>query len=308
MRSVVSSVKAQRSVGEIKNSIEKALDLIDFRTKNTVRSVVIKPNLCYYWHADTGYTTDPRVVAGVIDYIRERWGADTDIEIVEADATAMRTKYAFLILGYEKLAREKKVGLFNLSTDSREVKKARVNGREIKFEVPRLLLNCDLFINVPKLKIMRQTTITCALKNIFGCIATPRKIVYHQFLDEAIVGINKILQPDVTIVDGLVALSRFPVRLDLVMAGSSAFSVDSIASRIMGFNPRKVSFLKLAVKEGLGDLRKIEVVGADICALRRKFPHVNQFLFTHMWDWQLRLLKMYNTIVNDIIPPILETS
>ena len=306
MGGVVSLVRARSSAEGIKNFIAKALDLVDFRPKSPVKSVAIKPNLCYYWNADTGYTTDPRVVGGIIDYVRERCGADIDIKVVEADATAMRTRYAFLVLGYEKLANEKKVELFNLSTDEREDKKVRVNGREIKFEVPRLLLNSDLFINVPKLKIMRDTTITCALKNIFGCIASPRKIVYHPLLDEAIVGINKILQPNFTIVDGLVALGRFPIRLGLVMAGNNAFSVDCIASQIMGYNPKRVRFLQLAAKEGFGDPKKIEVIGADLDVFKREFPHVNKFLFSHSWEWQLRLLRTYSTIVNDVIPPILE--
>ena len=306
MGDVVSLVRAQSSVEDIKNFIAKALDLIDFRSKNPVKSVAIKPNLCYYWHADTGYTTDPRVVAGIIDYVRERCGADVDIKIVEADATAMRTKYAFLMLGYKKLANQKKVELFNLSTDGRDEKKVRVNGREIKFEVPRLLLNSDLFINVPKLKIMRETTITCALKNIFGCIASPRKIVYHPFLAEAIVGINKVLQPDVTIVDGLVALGRFPFRLGLVMAGSNAFSVDCVASQIMGYNPEKLGFLKLATKERFGNPKNITVLGEDINTFKKVFPHRNNFIFSRSWDIQLGLLRAYSRIVGDVIPPILE--
>jgi len=296
----------QSSVEEIRNSIAKALDLVDFRSKKHVKSVAIKPNLCYYWNADTGYTTDPRVVGGIIDYVRERCGADTNIKVVEADATAMRTRYAFLMLGYEKLANEKKVELFNLSTDDREEKKVRVNGREIKFEVPRLLLDSDLFINVPKLKVMRDTTITCALKNIFGCIASPRKIVYHPFLDEAIVGINKILQPNITIVDGLVALGRFPIRLGLVMAGNNAFSVDCVASQIMGYNPSKLGFLKLATKEKFGNPKGITVLGEDINTFKKVFPHRNNFIFSKSWDIQLGLLRAYGRITGDIIPPILE--
>ena len=40
-----------------------------------------------------------------------------DIAIVESDASAMRCKYAFSMLGYEKLAKEKNVRLVNLSED-----------------------------------------------------------------------------------------------------------------------------------------------------------------------------------------------
>jgi uncharacterized protein (DUF362 family) len=292
---------------DIKEAIEKALDLIDFKPKVSVKSVDIKVNLCYYWHASTGYTTDPRVVGGIIDCLRERYGKDVQIRIVEADGTAMRTKYAFRMLGYEELAKRKNVELFNLSQDEIREEKVCVNGREIAFQIPQSLLKSDLFINVPKLKIMRETKITCALKNIYGCIAYPRKIIYHPILNEAIVGINKILHPDLTIVDGIVALGRFPIKLGLIMASKDAFSVDWIASQIIGFNPSKIKFLKIAINEALGNLNGIEIRGKeDIGFFRRLFPKENFFSSKTLWTMQFRALMFYKKISGDTIPPFLE--
>jgi len=306
MGDLVGLVKVHSSEEEIKNSVEKALDIINFEPKSPVKSVDIKVNLCYYWHAATGYTTDPRVVAGVIDCIRERYGKDTHIRIVEADATAMRTKHAFLMLGYEKLAKEKDVELFNLSNDEISVEKAKVNGYEIDFQVPISLKKSDLFINMPKLKIMRETRITCALKNIYGCIAFPRKIVYHSMLSEAIVGINKILHPHLTIVDGLVALGRFPIKLGLIMISRDSFSTDWVASKIMGYNPEKIDFLRIAREEKIGDLNGIETRGENIVYFAKIFPKENFFSSKFWWDAQFRLFRLYAKIVKDIVPPMLE--
>jgi len=163
----------------IKDSVYKALELINFNVDRPITQVAIKPNLCYYWDANTGYTTDPRVVAALIDWVRDNIGEKVDIKIVEADATAMKTHLAFQTLGYSKLAEYKKVELFNLSKDTIVEKKVIISNREINYKVPQLLLETDLFINVPKLKIMKEVKITCAMKNIFGCIAFPRKIIYH---------------------------------------------------------------------------------------------------------------------------------
>ena len=306
MGDVVSLVRSHGSEEEIKNSIGEALDLIDFKPKGSVKFVDIKVNLCYYWPAATGYTTDPRVVAGVIDCVRERCGADVHIRVVEADATAMRTKHAFLMLGYEKLAQEKKVELFNLSTDSVDEKKVCVNGHEITFQVPLSLLKSDLFINVPKLKIMRDTKITCALKNIFGCIASRRKIVYHPILNEAIVGINKILHPNLTIVDGLIALGRFPVELGLIMTSADPFSIDWVASQIMGYAPPRIGFLRIAAKEEVGCPEGIIIRGESLDMFRKRFPKAH-FFFSKRWRaLQLGLVRLYGKVVNDVIPPILE--
>jgi uncharacterized protein (DUF362 family) len=306
MGSVVSLVRTQSSMENIRNAVSEALDLIDFKLNGSVRSVAIKPNLCYYWDAATGYTTDPRVVAGVIDWVRERCGDDVNVKVVEADASAMRTRYAFPVLGYERLAKQKKVELFNLSNDVLMEKTARVNQREISFKVPELLLKTDLFINVPKLKIMRDTKITCAMKNIFGCIGSPRKIVYHPFLEEAIVGINKLLRPHLTVVDGLVALGRSPVKLGLIMASVDPFSVDWIVSRITGYNPSRVGVLKNARKEKLGDPDGITTRGENITEFEKVFPKENFTSSRHSWSIQFWLLKTYRKIVGDIIPPMLE--
>ena len=306
MGDVVGLVRARSSEEEIKNSIGKALDLINFKPKCPVKAIDIKVNLCYYWHAATGYTTDPRIVAGIVDCVRERYGKDTYIRVVEADATAMRTKHAFSMLGYEKLAKEKNVELFNLSKDEISQEKVRVNGHEIAFQIPQSLVKSDLFINVPKLKIMRDTKITCALKNVFGCIASSRKIVYHSILNEAIIGINKILHPNLTIVDGLVALGRFPIKLGLIMVSTDPFSIDWIASQIVGYNPSKIKFLKIAMKEKLGNLDGIMTRGENPIAFKKIFPKGN-FFSSKMWtNVQLGLLRLYANVSKDVIPPFLE--
>jgi len=304
--SVVSLVRTQGSLESIKASISEALNLINFSLDGSIETVAIKPNLCYYWDAATGQTTDPQVISGVIDFVREKCGEDVDIKVVEADASAMRTKYAFTVLGYEKLAKEKDVQLFNLSEDVLVEKTAHVNKREISFKVPQLLLNSDLFVNASKLKIMRETKITCAMKNVFGCIGYRRKIVYHPFLEKAIVAINKILRPHVTVVDGLVALGRFPVKLDLIMAGVDPFSVDWVASDIMGYNPSRVGFLRTAMKEQLGNPSGIATCGENVAGFKKAFPAENFASSKYSWSILFGLMKMYRKITGDVIPPVLE--
>lgn len=308
MGNVVSLVRANGSPRNIKDSIESAVDLIKFKPVGPTHSVVIKPNLCYYWDSSTGCTTDPRVVSEIIDFVRERFGENVEIRVAEADASAMRTKHAFPVLGYDRVAKEKNVELFNLSNDVLADETVRVNGREISFKVPELLRKCDLFINVPKLKIMRATKITCAMKNVFGCIGFPKKLVYHKILDEAIVGINKILHPHLTIVDGLVGLGRFPAKLDLIMASVDVFSVDWIASTIMGYRPSSVRFLKIAMKEKLGNPSGVMTIGQKVNEFERIFPKEGFVPLKYLWAAQFSLLKAYRKLSGDIIPPVLEES
>ena len=306
MGSVVSLVRTQGSLESIKGSISEALSLINFNLDGSIESVVIKPNLCYYWDAATGQTTDPQVVSGIIDFVREKCGEDVDVKVVEADASAMRTKYAFTVLGYERLSQEKNVELFNLSNDSLVEKTVMVGERELSFQVPQLLLNCNLFINVPKLKVMRETKITCAMKNLFGCIGSPRKVVYHPFLDEAIVGINRVLRPHLTIVEGLVALGRFPVKLGLIMAGVDTFSIDWVASQILGYKSSKVRFLKIAMEDEIGNPKRITTRGVSVAEFKKNLQKPRFTSSNYWWNAQSWLLKMYRKVVGDVIPPALE--
>lgn len=302
----VSLVKLENNGASIKKDVSKALKLIDFKLPSSVNNIAIKVNLSYYWNSSTGHTTDPVLVSVLIDYFRETYGHDVEIKIAEADATAMQTKYVFPLLGYTKLAAQKKVKLCNLSEDVIEEKEVKVNGQKIALKVPQTLLQSDLFINVPKLKVMRATHITCAMKNLFGAIAYPRKVTYHPFLGETIVAVNKILKPHLNIVDGLVALGRFPVRLNLLMAGEDTFSVDWVAAQIMGYKPSRIKFLNLAIKERLGNPKDIAVVGEKIETFKKDFPTENNFVTRVKMGLQLSLLKTYSRISGDVIPSVIE--
>ena len=300
------SLVHSKSNTPIKDSINKAVNLIDFKIRKPISSVIIKPNLCYYWDASTGYTTDPLVVAGIIDWVREECGSNVDIKVVESDATAMRTKYAFKMLGYETMAITKGVELHNLSIDERISHQVYVQDREINFTTSKLLMDSDLFINVPKIKIGRLTKITCAMKNIFGCISNRRKVQYHPFINHAIVGINKLVKPHLTIVDGLVGLGSMPVKLDLLMASQDAFSTDCIASKIIGYKPKSIDCLKIAAKENLGNFDGIDVTGETLEKFQDLFPKLSFISTENSWPFLLWLLKTYSRIVNDVIPPILD--
>jgi uncharacterized protein (DUF362 family) len=306
MLTSVSLVKVGANDSNLKTQVAKAIALISPVLPSKVDTLIIKPNLCYYWNASTGQTTDPQYVSVVIDHFREIYGDDIEIKIAEADASAMQTKYAFLILGYTKLAEQKKVKLFNLSEDAVEEREIQVNGSKIVLKVPKSLLQSELFINMPKLKIMRGTHISCAMKNLFGAIAYPRKVAYHPQLSETIVAINKLLKPNLNLVDGLVALGRFPVKLGIIIAGTNTFAVDWIAAQIMGYKPSRIKFLKEAIKENLGNPRDVHVVGERIEIFNKEFPTENNFNARLKMSLQLSLIKGYSRITGDIIPPSMD--
>jgi len=269
--SLVSFVCAKDSGYEaLKESIEKSLELINFSPKRKIQRVVVKPNMAYYLHPSTGEITDPYFVGILIDALREKFAKDCEIFVVESDATAMKCKHAFKMHGYDKLSREKGFRLVNLSEERSKIIDIEVNKAKFKFYVPELFYNADLVVNVPKPKYMMDVKITCALKNMFGCNAYPRKFVYHRALNEAIVAINKLIKTDLVVVDGLTVSGKYTKKLNLVMSSMDPVALDAAASRIMGINPESVKQIVLASREGLGSL-DFSPIG-DFSYAERNFP------------------------------------
>jgi uncharacterized protein (DUF362 family) len=252
--SLVSLVKIRgNTANSLRQGITESLGLIGYSFKKEIRNVVIKPNLCYYWDYTTGQTTDPKFIAALINFMRERTSVD-EISIIESDASAMQCRHVFKMLGYEKLSRDYNVNLINLSQDKSDKVEVKLGSQNFHLMVPRTIRNADLKINVPKIKYtIEEIKITCALKNIFGCNPYRRKFHFHPRLGETIVALNKAMRFDLCIVDGNIVSGVAPRRLGLTMASKDPVAIDTAAAKIAGVNPRTIKYLQLAKKEGLGN-------------------------------------------------------
>lgn len=270
--SLVSFVKAKnRESGSVRQAIQDSLNLIGFQFAENVKDVVVKPNMCYYWDYSTGETTDPEFVAALVDLIHDRVSPDIKVSIVESDASAMRCKYAFRMLGYEKMARRTGATLVNLSEDETESVKVTVRGHSFRFAVPQTILKADLRVNVPKIKYMQGTKITCALKNIYGCNPYRKKFEYHRKLDETIVALNKVMGFDLCIVDGITVSGVQPRRLGLVMASLDPVAIDASAARVAGLNAGSIGHIILARREGVGNASFVPR-GTDPSYFEERYP------------------------------------
>jgi len=263
---------SDRRVVSIKKAIKEALELIGYSFPK-VKKVVIKPNMCYYWDYSTGQTTDPNFVAALISILREEISSDVEISIVESDASAMKCKYAFKYLGYDKLARDYHVKLVNLSEVESEKVEVKVGEKIFEFRVPKVIRDANLRINVPKMKYMSFTKISCALKNIYGCNPFPKKFKYHPKLNETIIALNKVMPFELHLLDGLIVCGSQTSKLGLVMGSRDPVTMDTVAAIIMGVKPKSIDHIILAEKEGIGKSSFI-VRGMDMDYFKKKYPKV----------------------------------
>jgi uncharacterized protein (DUF362 family) len=271
--SLVSFVKInQESPNPFKQAILQSLQLIDYSFNKTVKKILIKPNLCYYWDCTTGQTSDPKFVAELIDLLREKISSDVEISLVESDASAMRCKYAFRMLGFERLALEKNVKLVNLTDEPCDDINVSCNNKTYNFTVPKIIQDADLKINLPKIKYtVDPIKLTCALKNLYGCNPYPKKYKYHQDLGNVIVALNKALKFDLNLIDSNIASGIQPRRLGLLMASRDPVAIDVASAHIAWLNPNKIPYFNLAEKEGVGS-RKFIPKGTPLEHFKAHYP------------------------------------
>lgn len=286
--SIVSLAKIEKS--NFKKAIEDSLNFLGYSFDRKIREIVIKPNMCYYWDYSTGQTTDPKFVAALIDILREKTSV-SNIALVESDASAMKCKYAFRFLGYEKLFKDTRVRLVNLSEEKSEEVIVTCDGKSHNFQVPQIIKNADLRINLPKIKYtMKGIELTCALKNIYGCNPYPQKSKYHPQLGNVIVSLNKAMKFDLCIIDGNVVSGIQPRKIGLMMASKDPVAIDAASAKIAGLNPKKIKYLKLASREGLGSLDFVPK-GDSLNQFRAVYPKktLKKKLMGQAYTWVVRL-------------------
>ena len=111
-----------------------------------------------------------------------------------------RTSEAFRVCGYEDLSREYGVQLIDLQKDKSRTYEA--DGMRIR--VCDHVMKVGYLVNVPVMKGHCQTKMTCALKNMKGCIPDSEKRRFHTMgLHKPIAYLNKIIKQDLIIVDGM---------------------------------------------------------------------------------------------------------
>lgn len=225
-------------------------------------TIGLKPNLVLAKPASSGATTHPEIVAGIIRYFQAR--GYSNLTIMESSWIGGQTGQAFEVCGYRELAARYGVPLIDLKKD--ETVKVKVDDGELS--VCATPLKVDYLINLPVLKAHCQTKLTCALKNLKGCLPDHEKRRFHQQgLHRPIAQLAAALPVSLTIVDAICGDLTFeeggnPVPMGRLFAGTDPVLLDSYAASLLGMAADEIPYLKLAAALGVGtaDLSCAEVV------------------------------------------------
>jgi uncharacterized protein (DUF362 family) len=282
---------------EIEAMVRKAVELaggFEGRIKKGAH-VVIKPNL--FAPYPPPISVDRRVIADMVRLARKAGAARvTVIEGVSVGTLMKRVNPELSSSGAQRgfstLAVMKMLGVTRAVEEAGgEVLGVEDAGKvtvDIKGGIalhrvayPKVVLDADYFINIPAMKTHTMTMVTLALKNLQGLLDEKGRYFAHRDdLDQHMVDINKIRLPDLTVLDGLIAMEGMgageagnPVEMGIIMASRDPVALDCVASQCMGIeNPLVVSTTRIANHDGLGcgNPFLIEVVGDTIVQARKK--------------------------------------
>jgi uncharacterized protein (DUF362 family) len=280
MKYRVAVVKTDIGVGE---ATKKAVNLLGGVNKfiEAGETVLLKPNLFTVKGPETGATTDMRVVLAVHELLKEQ-GSDTVLGECPATGSYTRPDIVFDGLGVRKLCEENGIEVNILDREApvkRTVEGVAVN----EFWFPESATSKPV-ISFPTLKTHVLTTLTCAVKNLFGLQQGGTKAHHHvQMKNDGEAFSNMLLdlymairdQIKLHVVDAHVAMegegpaAGDPVDLGLIIAGGDAVAVDMVASAIMGWDPLSVGTNYLAAQRGIGPkgMDEIEVLGESVEAV-----------------------------------------
>lgn len=138
-------------------------------------------------------------------------------------------------------------------------------------------------IHFPTIKTHGHTMMTGSMKNAFGGLITKKRHHCHKKIHEVLVDllqIQKEIHPGMfAVMDGTVAgdgdgpRTMIPRIKNTILASEDQVAIDAISAKMMGYDPMKIKFIKLAHDKGLGcgDPDQIELVGDDISKTNWKF-------------------------------------
>ncbi len=239
--------------------------------------IVIKPNLVNASRAENGATTHPGAVSGCIEYLKE--AGFTDITVIESSWVGERTENAVRACGYDKICEKYNVPFRDLKKDGTK----RVDTPFRPMEISSLAADAGYFIDIPVLKGHCQTVMTCALKNLKGCIPDHEKRKFHaDGLIKPIAALASVLKPDLVIVDSICGDLNFedggnPVQTNRMMLGFDALQMDSYCCSLMGLDISDVPYIPLAEKWGAGCSRiePGDIVRLNEAERSEEFPKVS---------------------------------
>ncbi len=303
---------------KVVSDYEKALKLADAQKilqKNT--PVILKDNISWHLPMPSANST-PWQLEGTIKALKNM--GFKDIVAVENKTVVTKPKHGEKLNKFDVVFEKYGVPIkYNFNPD--DMKWIVFNPKAKLWVLPKIypegIRIPDYFIgkniiHLPTMKCHIYTTTTGSMKNAFGGLLNTKRHYTHSWIHETLVDLLKIqkeIHPGIfAVMDGTSAgngpgpRTLQPVQADYILASGDQVAIDAVAAKMMGFDPMKLDYIRLAVEEGLGNgnPRDIEIVGEDISKVNFNFSvgdNVASTVGDLLWFGPLKALQklMFHT-------------
>jgi uncharacterized protein (DUF362 family) len=251
----------------LQSLIQDQLDVLGVPTELSAKRILLKPNLISAG-APSLACSNPLFVAAVASCFLSR-GANVQLGDSPAFGTAAQV-----------LKRQGFGAVFSdLAIDCVPFRTRVVKTLDcgITVGVAAEALDCDYFVNLPRIKAHEQMGATMAVKNVFGIVLGARKAWLHmrhgeshQLFARMILDLQQLLPSALVVADGIEVMNRRgPIKGSSLIVGclassQSAVALDRAMLEVLEIDKRRVPLVVAAAKENLA--------GSSMAEL--EFPHL----------------------------------
>jgi uncharacterized protein (DUF362 family) len=281
-KSPVAVLKAASYSADLAGSLRRGAEILGLQAKG--KRVLLKPNLVEF-DSRTAVNTHVSLIVAAVDLFRHLGAAE--IRLGEGPGHRRDTIFLAEEAGYRKEVERFDSLFVDLNRD--DVASAGAFGGTKDLYLPTSVLSADLVVSLAKMKTHHWAGATLSMKNYFGLVpgsvyGWPKNHLHQIGIDRSIAELHRLVGPrSFAIVDGVVGMEgNGPIQGDpkqagVVVMGADLVAVDATCSRIMGINPERLAYLKLAEERGNMAESSIEQRGETIASVQTRFALLDQF-------------------------------
>jgi len=282
----VSIVRAPAYDQRLYDIVRRLLDehAVDVRGRN----IVLKPNLVEF-EPEANVNTNPLLVHAAMEALRARGAAS--VRIAEGPGHRRNTLDLADAAGYFKIVPRFEDLFVDLNLDEVSlVRLPRQLSRLGKVYLPNTTLGADLLVSIPKMKTHHWVGATLSMKNLFGVVpggvyGWPKNILHWAGIADSIADLHAAFPRQFALVDGIIGMQGngpiqgVPKQVGVLVAGSDPVSVDATCCRIMGINPYRINYLRLATHDADAHISEpnIQQIGENIASVATPFDLIPEF-------------------------------
>ncbi|MHA1130421.1 MAG: DUF362 domain-containing protein, partial [Candidatus Helarchaeota archaeon] len=244
------------------------------------KTIYLKPSFVFPSTAKIQVITNPHLIIGVAEALIEL-GA-TKVHVGDGE-TLGSARFSFKQVKIKRLIKKRglKKKVKPCYNDEGKHVSVKIPDPYIKeeFTIPKKVLDADLFISLPKLKVNIFANVTLSIKNHMGLISKKERLSHHDVnMHKMISDLYLVRTPDLNITDAIIAgegqgpMEATPVETGLIIAGKNGLAVDTVCCALMNYDPTSIEHLVLLNQKGIGpiSIEDIELVNGQLLNERRR--------------------------------------